>query len=155
MADRPGIRIGLRAGPNLNEKSHRFSDYRVKRRDRMILIGLPVDPDGSDSPNSRSHLIIHGGEAGLRLQTFNDRHLRKRINFKVSFPKGAELESFRVETEVVWRDVYFWEDWKGYQYALKFAESLSGHYLKLKRLFCRFPGMAETPPRVNHRRGPV
>jgi len=121
----------------------------------MILIGLPVDLDGRNKPNSGSALVIHAGAAGLRLQPFNDTHLRRRINFKVSFPRGTEFESFRVEAEIVWKDVYFWEDWKGYQYALKFVESLDGHYLKLKRLFCRFPGVAETPPQVNHSGDPI
>jgi len=121
----------------------------------MILAGLPVDPDGSDQPNSGSALVIHASEGGLSLQTFNHVHLRRRINFKVSFPMGTEFETFRVEAEIGWRDVYFWEDWKGYQYALKFVGSLKGDYLKLKRLFCRFPGTVETPRRINHSGDPV
>ena len=111
----------------------------------MILIGLPVDLDGSDKPNSGSGLVIRASEAGLSLQTFNDMHLRRRIDFKVSFPKGTEFESFRVEAETVWKDVYFWEDWKGYQYASKFLESLKGHYLKLKRLLCQLSSVEESP----------
>jgi hypothetical protein len=117
----------------------------------MILIGLPVDLDGRDKPNSGSALVIHAREAGLSLQPFNDTHLRRRINFKVSFPRGTEFESFRVEAEIVWKDVYFWEDWKGYQYAFKFAGSLKDHYLKLNRLLCRLAGMEETPPQTNRR----
>ena len=107
----------------------------------MISIGLPFDLGGGNEHNSGSELIIHAGEAGLSLQTFNDMYLRRRINFKVSFPVGTEFESFRVEAEIVWKDVYFWEDWKGYQYALKFVGSLQGHYLKLNRLLCRLAGM--------------
>jgi hypothetical protein len=121
----------------------------------MFLIGLPVDLDGGGEQKSGSELILHASEAGLSLQTFNHIRMSRRINFKVSFPRGNEFETFRVETEIGWKDVYFWEDWKGYQYALKFVESLDGHYLKLKRLFCRFPGVAETPPQVNHSGDPV
>ena len=117
----------------------------------MILNGLPLDLDGRNKPNSGSALVIHAGAAGLRLQPFNDTHLRRRINFKVSFPRGAEFESFRVEAEIVWKDVYFWEDWKGYQYASKFAGSLKDHYLKLNRLLCRLAGMEETPTQTHHR----
>jgi hypothetical protein len=121
----------------------------------MVLIGLPVDVDGGDKPSSGSGLFIHARGAGLSLQTSDTMHLRRSITFKASFPKGVDFESFRVEAEPIWRDVYFWEDWKGYQYALKFVESLNGHYLKLKRLFCRFPGMAETPPRINYSGDPA
>jgi hypothetical protein len=117
----------------------------------MILIGLPVNPDGSDNPNSGSGLVIHASEAGLCLQTFYDTHLRRRINFKVSFPKATEFESYRVEAEIVWRDVYFWEDWKGYQYALKFVGTFGSHYSKLRRLILRLPGMEMIPAQINHR----
>jgi hypothetical protein len=82
-------------------------------------------------------------------------HLRRSITFKASFPKGVDFESFRVEAEPIWRDVYFWEDWKGYQYALKFADRLNGHYLKLKRLLCELVGTENSPVRVDHRGVPV
>lgn len=120
-----------------------------------MLIGLTVDLDGGGEQDSGSGLILHASEAGLSLQAFNNIRARRRINFKVSFPRGNEFETFRVEAEIGWKDVYFWENWKGYQYALKFVESLDGHYLKLKRLFCRFPAMTETSPRVNHRGDPL
>ena len=118
----------------------------------MTLIGLPVDFDTSDKPNAGSGLVIHASAVGLRVQTFNDTLLRKKINIKVSFPKGAEFESFRVEAEIVWKkDFYFWEGWEEYQYALKFVESLNGHYLKLKRLLCRLSSVAEAPTRIHNR----
>jgi len=116
----------------------------------MTLIGLPVDFDRSDKPNGGSGLVIHASAVGLRVQTFNDTPLGKKINIKVSFPKGTEFESFRVEAEIVWKDVYFWEGWEEYQYALKFIEILNGHYLKLKRLFCRLSSVEEDPTRINN-----
>jgi len=121
----------------------------------MFLTGLPVDFDKSDMPNGYSGLVIRASAAGFRVQTFNDIRLPRKINMKVSFPKGTEFESFRVEAEIVWKDVYFWEDWKGYQYALKFVGSLQGHYLKLNRLLCRLAGMEETPPQINHSGDPA
>jgi len=116
----------------------------------MILTGLPVDFDKSDKPNVYSGLVIRASAAGFRVQTFNDIRLPRKINMKVSFPKGAEFESFRVEAEIVWKDVYFWEGWEEYQYALKFVEILNGHYLKLKRLLCPLSGVEEAPTRINN-----
>jgi hypothetical protein len=121
----------------------------------MILIGLPVDFDKSDKPNAYSGLVIHARGASFQIQTFNNIPLRKKINMKVSFPKGAEFESFRVEAEIVWKDVYFWEGWEEYQYALKFVEILNGHYLKLKRLLRRLSSVEEAPTRINNSGAPV
>ena len=116
----------------------------------MFLTGLPVDFDKSDMPNGYSGLVIRAGAAGFRVQTFNDIRLPRKINMKVSFPKGAEFESFRVEAEIGWKDVYFWEGWEEYQYALKFVEILNGHYLKLKRLLCRLSGIEEASTQINN-----
>ncbi len=116
----------------------------------MILIGLPVVFGTSDKPNGYSRLVIHASATGFRVQTLNDVPLRRKINIKVSFPKGAEFESFRVEAEIFWKDVYFWEGWDGYQYALKFVEILNGHYLKFKRFLCRLSSVEEAPTRINN-----
>jgi hypothetical protein len=116
----------------------------------MILIGLPVVSGMSDRPYACSGLVIHASAAGFRVQTLNDIPLRKKINMKVSFPKGAEFESFRVGAEIFWKDVYFWEGWDGYQYALRFVEILNGHYLKFKRFLCRLSSVEEAPTRINN-----
>jgi hypothetical protein len=121
----------------LNEKSHPYSDDREKRRYPMILIGLPVDLEGSDEPYAGSALVIHANAVGLRVQAFNDTPLRKKVNIKASFPIGTEYHSFRIETEIVWKDVHFWEAWEEYHYALKFVKILNIHFLKFKRLLCR------------------
>jgi hypothetical protein len=136
----------------LNDKSHQYSDYKEKRRIPMTLIGLPVDLERRDQMNAGSGLNIHAYAAGLRVQGFNDTHLSKKINIKVSFPNGTEYESFRVEAEIVWKDVHFWEGWEEYHYALKLVKRLTAHYLKFKRLLCRPAGAEETPTQ-NHNRG--
>jgi hypothetical protein len=117
----------------------------------MILIGLPVDFDTSDKTNAYSRLVIHSSAAGFRLQTFNNVPLRKKINMKVFFPKGTEYESFRVETEIVWKEGHFWEGWEGYHYALKFVKILNGQYLELKTLLGRLSGLEEAPTQTHNR----
>jgi hypothetical protein len=124
---------------------------KQKRRYPITLIGLPVDFDRSDKPNGGSGLVIHASAAGLRFQPFNESPLSKKINMKVSFPRGTEFESFRVETEIIWKDVYFWGGGEEYQRALKFVESLNGHYLKLKRLLCRLSSVEEAQTRIHNR----
>jgi len=135
----------------MEERFDKFAGDKEKRRYLMNFIGLPVDLHRSDKPKVGSCLVIRASEAGSCLQTIHAMPLNKKIRFKVSFPKGTEFESFRVEAEVVWKDVHFWEDWKGYQYALKFVDALGSHYLKLKRLLLRLPDMEKTPAQINHR----
>jgi len=117
----------------------------------MILIGLPVDLERSDKPNAGPGLVIHSGAAGLCAQAFNNTPLSKKINIKVSFPEGTEYESYRVETEIVWKDVHFWEGWEEYHYALKLVKVFTDHYLKFKWLLCRLSGVEEAPTRIHNR----
>ena len=115
----------------------------------MTLISLPVDFYGSDWPDAGSGLVLRASVIGLRLQPFKDMPLKK-ISIKVSFPKGTEFESFRVKTDIVWEDVYFWEGWEEYQYALKFIKLLNGHFLKFKTRLCRLFGVEEAPTQIRN-----
>ncbi len=115
----------------------------------MTLIGLPVDFHRSDWPNVGSGLVLCASAVGLRPQPFKEVPLTKKISIKVSFPKGAEFESFRMEPEIVWKDVYFWEGWEEYQYALRFVERLNHHYLKLKTRLSRLIGVEEAPTQAH------
>jgi hypothetical protein len=60
----------------------------------------------SDEPNAGTGLVMNASKAGLRIQTFNDLPIRKRIHIIVSLPKGGKLESFRAEAETIWKDLY-------------------------------------------------
>ncbi len=94
----------------------------------MTFIGLPIG-------FVTSHQIPVSA-ACLCVQAFDDLPPGKKIRMKISFPKGAEYETFRVETEMVWKEGYFWENWGGYHYASKSLEILNSCYLKMRRHFC-------------------
>ena len=112
----------------------------------MILIGLPIGLERSDQ--------IPVSAACLCVQAFNDLPPGKRINMKISFPRGNEYESFRVETEIIWKEGHFWESWEEYHYASKFLNMLNGYYLKFRRHFCGSSRMEEASTRIhNHNRG--
>ena len=111
----------------------------------MNLIGLPVDFERSERPNAGLGFVIYASAAALSIKALNDAPFHRKIEMKVSFPRGNEYESFHVQTEIVWKDVHFWEGWDGYHYALKFVMILENHYLKFKRLFCRPSCMEEDP----------
>ena len=104
---------------------------------------MPIDFRMSDEPNDGTGLVMNTSESGLRIQTFNDLPIRKRIHIKVSLPKGGKLESFRAEAEIIWKDLYLWDDWEEYQYGLRFVEIFNEDYLTLKRHLCRRSNLEE------------
>ncbi len=112
----------------------------------MILIGLPVGLERSDQ-------IPISAAACICVQTFKDLPPGRRIHMKISFPKGTEYESFRVETEIVWKVGHFWESWEEYHYASKFLNMLNGYYLKFREHFCGLSRMEEAPTRIYSHNG--
>jgi len=92
----------------------------------MILVSLPVDQPLYGTP------------------------LSKKIKDRASFPRGLEYDSFRIETEMVWKAIYSREGWEEYHYALKYARMLKSHFLKFKRLLCRLSGMEEAPTQIHN-----
>ena len=63
-------------------------------------------------------------------------HANPRFFLSLSLPKGGKLESFRAEAEIIWKDLYFWEDWEEYQYGLTVVEIFNEDDLTLKRHLC-------------------
>ncbi|HUL23849.1 MAG TPA: hypothetical protein VLZ10_20515 [Thermodesulfobacteriota bacterium] len=119
----------------------------------MAFIDWPVDLERSDRPNAGWEFVIPVRTACLHLRTFDDILPEKRITMRVSFPRGTEYESFRVETEIAWKKGHFWNGWEQYHYALTWVEILNGHYLNLKRRLYRFFLMEEVPVQIRNQGG--
>jgi len=117
-------------------KMLRSSGWKEKREYPRVLVNLPIDFRMTDEPNAGQGMAINASETGLLFQTFNDMPIGKRMNIKVSFRKGTEFEDLRAEAEIIWKDVYFWDDWEGYQYGLKFVQISNEDYSKLNQLLC-------------------
>ena len=118
-----------------------------------MFIDWPVDSERSDRPNAGWEFAIPASTACLHLRTFDDILPEKRINMRVSFPKGTEYESFRVETEIFWKRDHSWKGWEQYHYASTWLEMITGHYLNLKRHLCRLFCMEEIPAQIDNRGG--
>jgi hypothetical protein len=110
------------------------------------LINVPVDFQNIDKENVSPGLVINLSQTGFLIQTFEEMPVGKRINIKISFPKGFEVANFSAVVEIVWKDICLWEDWEGYQYGLKFVKVLNKDLPKLKHfLNNRFESVEISP----------
>jgi hypothetical protein len=107
---------------------------KEKRKHPRLPVSLPVkfQMDGKE--------VVHPGvtldisESGLLIQNFKDMPVGTRLKIEVLFPKGFELSNFQGVVEIIWKDIYSWEGWEGYQYGIKFTQILDKDHLLLKRL---------------------
>lgn len=123
----------------MGDKMNSPSDFKEKRRYPRALTDLPVDFWTIDDWKACPGLALNASEAGLLIQTFKYMPIGMRINikalFKVLLPKGVRSAKFRAVADIVWNDTYWWEDWEGYQYGLKFIQVSDEDHLKLKLIF--------------------
>ncbi len=95
---------------------------------------MPLNFKMTEDRNHSAGLVINASEAGLLIQTFKDMPIGKRVTVEVSSPKGAKSAKFSATTEIIWKDLYIWDDWEAYQYGLKFSQISYEDYLKLKQI---------------------
>lgn len=104
---------------------------------------MPFNFRMTEDSNHSTGLVINASEAGLLIQTFKDMPIGQRITIEVSSPKRARLIKFSATTEIIWKDLYIWDDWEGYQYGLKFSYLSYEDYLKLKQILSNQSNLKE------------
>ncbi len=109
-------------------------DAKEKRKYPRVLINMPLDFKMTEDSNQSTGLVINASEAGLLIQTFKDMPIGKKITVEVSSSKRDTSVKFSATTEILWKDLYIWDDWEAYQYGLKFSHISYGDYLKLKHI---------------------
>ena len=119
------------------------SDNKEKRKFPRVFISLPVDFLASDAPKVIPGIVINLSVGGLLIQTFKDLPIGMRVNITVLFSQDTEFVNFRATAEIIWKDVYLWEDWEGYQYGLKLIGVPNKDLLNLKRLLFNESNMKE------------
>lgn len=107
---------------------------KEKRKHQRLSVSLPVQFHLDGKEGIYSGVTLDLSESGLLIQTFEDMLVSTRLKINVLFPRGFELSNFRGVTEIIWKEIYYWDDWEGYQYGLKFIEILDKDHLLLKRL---------------------
>lgn len=110
------------------------SHNNEKRKHPRILISLPLNFQINENEGGYPALTLDVSESGLLIQTLKQMPVGIRLNIEVLFPKDFKLPNFKAETEIIWKGIYYWEDWEGYQYGLKFIQISNEDYLKLKQV---------------------
>ncbi len=105
-----------------------------KRKHPRILVNLFAHFKTVEDPRRSSGIVINASESGLLIQTFKDMPIGKAMVIQVLFSQGIVSHQFSAIAEIIWKDLYAWDDLEGYQYGLKFVKILEEDYLKLKEI---------------------
>jgi hypothetical protein len=89
--------------------------------------------------------VVNASEVGLLINSIKNIPIGSKLNIGVLFPKGFELTNFEVLAEIIWKDLYWEEDWEGYRYGLKFIKILEEDRGKLKQILSGQYQLEEVP----------
>lgn len=110
------------------------SHHKERRDHPRIIMKLPANFEIKESGSGYPGLTLDASRSGLLIQTLKEMPVGISLNIEILLPEKLKLSKIRAETEIVWKDVCYWEDWEGYQYGLKFTRISDEDYLKLSSI---------------------
>jgi c-di-GMP-binding flagellar brake protein YcgR len=105
-----------------------------RRRYPRMSLDLPLEYRVMNAPYAHGGLVVNASEVGLLINSIKNIPTGSKLNIAVLFPKGFELTNFEVLAEIIWKDLYWEEDWEGYRYGLKFIKILEEDRGKLDQI---------------------
>ena len=93
--------------------------FEGRRKHPRYSIQLPLEYWQSDNAR-RGGVAGNLSEEGLLIYSIQDMRVGKELNVGIFFPNGYEFDSIRVTGKIVWKDLRYETDWKGYQYGIEF-----------------------------------
>jgi hypothetical protein len=126
----------------------KVTPYLEKRRYPRMSLDLPLEYRVMNAPYAHGGLVVNASEVGLLINSIKNIPIGSKLNIAVLFPKGFELTNFEVLAEIIWKDLYWEEDWEGYRYGLKFIKILEGDRRKLKQLLSGQFELGEISPNL-------
>jgi len=106
-------------GESLMDYSNGNGDRRKHPR---IIREFPVEWKISDLPRAHGAVTVNLSETGLLIESVSDLPVGEKLNVVVLFPREFALKSLRASAEIVWKEIYWKEDWEGFRYGLRFTE---------------------------------
>ena len=111
-----------------------LSHPQERRKHERYLVDLPLNFKMTENSNICTGLSINASETGLLIQTVKDMPIGIRLSLELLFAKGFELSNLQGMVQIIWKDHYVWNDYKGYKYGLQFVHITNENYQKLKLL---------------------
>jgi hypothetical protein len=96
------------------------------------MINMPLEYRVGEVPNAFGAMAVNGSERGLQMHCLRDIPLGSRLNIAVLFPQEFQLSHFKALAEVLWKDVHWEEDWRGYRYGVRFIDVEKEELRKLR-----------------------
>jgi hypothetical protein len=110
------------------------SGFKEKRRHPRVKMNKPVNFQVAGESGTRLGMVFDASPEGFLVQAFKNIPIGTRILIEVVSPKGFESPKGWAVAEIVWKDMYLWDDWEGYQYGIKFIRTSNKSHPEVKQI---------------------
>jgi len=115
--------------------------FEERRKYPRYSIELPLEYWQTDDV-CRGGLVGNVSETSLLIYLRQELPVDEELNVRIFFSNGYEFDGIRAVAKIVWKDLHFETDWRGYKYGLKFVQISEEDRQKLVDLL-RSPSTSE------------
>jgi len=105
-----------------------------KRRYPRFFFDAPIEYSTSNGSRPRGGYAGNMSERGLLLYSIDHLNIGTELEMAVFYRDEYRFSDFHVLAKIVWKDYYMSEDWKGFQYGLKFSHISEEDREKVRQL---------------------
>jgi hypothetical protein len=96
------------------------SVLKEKRKHQRVRLNKQVGFKVAGESETCSGIVFDVSRGGLLLQAFKDIQIGAKILIQIVSHNRLESSRNWAVAEIVWKEMYLWDDWEGYQYGIKF-----------------------------------
>jgi c-di-GMP-binding flagellar brake protein YcgR len=113
-----------------------------RRRNPRFPIRLPIEYYRANSPINQTGQALDASEDGIQILLPEQMEIGQKLNMKLFFSSGPELNSIEVLAEVVWTNTQLGEGERLYRSGVRFINISPEGMIKLKNFLA---SLAESP----------
>ena len=106
----------------------------VKRECPRFFLEAPLEYSTSDGSPIRGAYTGNISEGGLLIYSIDQLQVGTELRLMVFYASGYQLDGFRAVAKVVWKEVHYEKEWKGFRYGVQFLYMSETDRRKLREI---------------------
>jgi len=132
----------MRKSPGTVEEEHTVQEHTVeepcpvsvKRECPRFSLEAPLEYSTSDGSPIRGAYTGNVSEGGLLVYSIDQLQVGMQLRLMVFYASGYQLDGFRAVAKVVWKEVHYEKEWKGFRYGVQFLYMSETDRRKLREI---------------------
>jgi len=116
--------------------------FKERRKHPRFAVSLPLEYQEMYNARPKGGLVTNVSEKGMLICSTKDMLIGSEFKAVVFYSNEFEFDGIEVDAKILWKDVRYEEEWKGYEYGLQFIQILEQDRRKLLNLL-RSPLLSE------------